>query len=343
LVTASAPDSLAALRAVIPAYCLRPDTRLAVRSLVLGFGMFAVSAMFAGWTFAAQLVWLHPVAWWVSGMAVLALFVLGHDCGHQNLLRSRRLMVVLGHWLLLPAGYPFYMWKHSHDAHHANANRLGGGPGVYFDNAWSPLTVEDYQATGLGARLFALVYEAIHVFPPLGSLLHVVYFSLSPWNYRSSHRRDLFLSWGFLLVVGGPIAAGLFALGGFHAILHFWIMPALCFQLWMGLYTFVHHTAEDLPWFEADEWTPLAAQLATVNCRFPEWISRPHFRIDVHIPHHISTAIPSYHLIAANHALHESPFASQIREFPITGAYVVRQVRTCQLWDRERRVYAQFH
>jgi omega-6 fatty acid desaturase (delta-12 desaturase) len=340
--TPTPPASLAALRAVIPAYCFQPHTALALRNLCVGLAGFGVTAAFGAWTFTQGLFWLWPLSWLLSGTAVISLFVLGHDCGHGSFLRSRPLMVILGHFLVLPAGYPFYVWKYSHDAHHAHTNQLLNGPGVYFDNAWIPQTVTEYAALRRRAPVEAALYRLMRWFPPAGSFLHLLFYSAAIGTFRPSHRRRIFGSYAFSLTVGGAIALALWSYGGPLALLHFWVAPALGSQLWMGLYTFVHHTAEDLPWFEPEAWRPGAVPLMTVNCRLPEAISQLHFRIDVHVPHHVSTAIPSYRLREANAALHHSAFGSQVREFPFRPAYLLHQVRRCHLWDPELQVYTTF-
>ena len=335
----SATISLVALRAVMPSRCFRPHEGLALLSLLIGGSFFAATTVFATWVFVARIIWLYPISWGLSGMAFTSLFVLGHDCGHFNLLRSKPLMVALGHFLLLPAGYPFYAWKYSHDAHHSHVNRLEFGPGIYFDNAWLPLTVEAYANIRRRNPFFALVYRWIRTCPPFGSLLHLFRCAVWAGSYRPNHRRGLYVSYLFLLGVGGVTATGLVTVGGFEALFHFWLVPAVLFQVWMGTYTFVHHTSEDIPCLEPANWLPATAQLGTVNCRLPEWISRLHFRIDIHVPHHVSTAIPSYRLIEANAALLRSAFGPQVRELPLTLGYVHRQSQRCQLWDREQGSY----
>lgn len=136
------------------------------------------------------------------------------------------------------------------------------------------------------------------------------------------------------------VPAIFFATNSWIGVLHFWILPALLFQIWMSTYTFLHHTAEDIPFYAPEEWTPFKGQaLSTVNVRFPGWLSFLHFHIDVHIPHHVAPNLPAYRLQEANAALRASPYGAIMREMKFSWRYLFRQIRACRLWDEERRRY----
>ena len=108
----------------------------------------------------------------------------------------------------------------------------------------------------------------------------------------------------------------------------------------MSVYTFLHHTADDIPLFSKETWTAVNGQLhGTLNCRFPRWISFCHHAIDIHIPHHIAVNIPSYHLEAASRSLQESSFRPYVREIPFTWRYLFRQIYQCVWYEPSSRLY----
>jgi omega-6 fatty acid desaturase (delta-12 desaturase) len=108
----------------------------------------------------------------------------------------------------------------------------------------------------------------------------------------------------------------------------------------MAVYTFVHHTAEDIPLFSKEAWNAVRGQFhGTANCRFPSWISFCHHSIDVHIPHHLSVNIPCYHLSPASRLLQESRFGESVREFQFSWRYLLRQIAYCLLYDPAERTY----
>lgn len=332
------------VRAAIPAELQQPDRRRAAAVLALVAAQTVVATVLAavvwmqGWWFAA------PVTWVLGSIAACALFVAGHDCAHGSFLRSRRSMEVIGHLCMAPVLYPMRAWKYSHDAHHRETNRLASGEGVYFDNAWSPRSEAEYARLRADDRPIAGLYRLTRLAPPIGSFLHLVGYHWRPSLYRPRHRQRVLRSMTATILIDAVIVAAIWvSTGSALAVAHFWLLPALGFHAWMALYTFLHHTADDIEFLEAERWTPIAGQLdGTVNCLAPRWLSFLHLNIDVHIPHHVTTSVPSYHLRAANEALRASEFGERMTERPLTLAYLRRTVRTCQLWRGERDGYARF-
>ncbi len=75
----------------------------------------------------------------------------------------------------------------------------------------------------------------------------------------------------------------------------------------MSTFTIVHHTVPEIKFKPADQWKAGEAQLTgTVHCDYPRWVEVLCHDINVHIPHHISVAIPSYNLRKAHASLKEN-------------------------------------
>lgn len=332
------------VRAVIPVELKQPNRRRATGVLVLVAAQVVVSTALAAVVWAQGWWPAAPLTWILGSIAACSLFVAGHDCAHGSFLRSRRAMEIIGHLCMAPVLYPMRAWKYSHDAHHRETNRLGEGEGVYFDNAWSPRRVGDYSRMQEDDRPNAILYRLIRLAPPVGSFLHLIGYHWRPSLYRPHHRRRVIRSMAATMVIAGGMAAVIWACtGSILAIAHFWLLPALGFHAWMALYTFLHHTADDIVFLDADRWTPIAGQLdGTVNCLAPRWLSFLHLNIDVHIPHHVTTSVPSYHLRAANQAIRASEFGWRMTERPLTIEYLRRTVRTCQLWRGDGVNYERF-
>ncbi|MCE9600477.1 MAG: fatty acid desaturase [Spirochaetia bacterium] len=337
--------SLAAVRAEIPAHCLKPNLSRAVFYIATYLAFFAGSVALAAFVWAQKLYWLYPVSWFIGGTACTSLFVLAHDCGHYSILKSKRAMNVLGHLFLLPVFYPFYAWKHSHDAHHKYTNLLKRSNDVYFDNAWIPETVSEYMQEKQSRPMFAWLYRLARAVPMLGSWMHHGFYLLgNPGIYREDHAKKVRFSLAFLLVAFILIAPVIvYVSGSILGLLHFWILPGLAFQFWMSIYTFLHHTSEDIPFLPEGEWTPFRGQVeCTVNCLWPRAVSFLHGNIDIHLPHHVAANIPAYWLRDANSALKNSKFSNLVKEIRFTPAYFLRQVKACKVWDEKAGAYAGF-
>ncbi len=343
---APVPTTLREVRLEIPADLQQPNTALAIWSLLIVAAEVVVASAIAwfvwdrGWWLAA------PIAWAAGSTAMMGLFVIGHDCGHSSFLKSKRAMTIIGHVVHSPVLYPYWSWKYSHDAHHRHTNLLGRGEGgVYFDNAWTPYLTDHYEATKQRNPAAGWLYRAARWVPPFGSFLHLLWIHWLPKKFRAGRERNRVY---FSMAVTVTTAIGLITtlwigFGSPLAPLHFFVIPALLFHCWMSLYTYLHHTTPDVHLHHAETWNPFVAQMdGTVNVFTPRWISFLHFNIDVHIPHHVTTRIPSYRLRAANEALRDGTWGSIMREHPLTIRYMINQVKACHLWDAERDGFVRF-
>jgi fatty acid desaturase len=63
-----------------------------------------------------RFVW--PLYWLAQGTMFWALFVVGHDCGHQSFSPSRTLNDVVGNIVHASILVPYHGWRVSHRKHH---------------------------------------------------------------------------------------------------------------------------------------------------------------------------------------------------------------------------------
>ena len=112
------------IKRVIPRHCFNPKVSTSMYYAITDTLLVAL-------TFAAILL-IHQVApppvwyvtlflyWCVQGTFFTAIFVIGHDCGHDSFSHYGLLNDIVGtiwHGFLL---CPYYMWKLSHRNHHKN-------------------------------------------------------------------------------------------------------------------------------------------------------------------------------------------------------------------------------
>jgi omega-6 fatty acid desaturase (delta-12 desaturase) len=343
---ASQSPSLNQVRGALPPEVMTPSVAGALGTIALVLAVNAAAGALAVWTWRNPHWWTLPFSWLASGAAFTSLFVLGHDCAHGSFFASKRLNAALGHVALFVPGYPFHAWRITHDAHHAFTNRLDhpdprGEGGVYFDNAWRPLTTRQWAVQPASLRRIYYVARRVLGF---GSFVHLVVLHFSPSRFKRRHRADVRFSIAFFLAAAAATTGALWArFGSPLAVLHFWILPALFFQPFIGTYTFLHHASENVPYWKGNDWSPYAGQvLGTLNVLLPNWLSFVHLRIDFHVPHHVSTRIPCYRLRDAHAALLTSPYAPRIRTLPFSWGYLFQQKQVCRLWDPQRRAYVDF-
>ncbi|HMV42174.1 MAG TPA: fatty acid desaturase, partial [Leptospiraceae bacterium] len=244
-----------------------------------------------------------------------------------------------------PTFYPYYAWKYSHAAHHQHTNELYAPSNtVYFDNAWIPMTINEYKVMQKKYPVRAFLYKLTRIVLPIGSFIHNIVYHYFPNKFKPDHRKNVYFSYFVLGFVGVSVAVTLYyATGSWFGIFHFWIIPALVFQVWMSLYTFLHHTSSEMQFYPKKDWSQYKGQIkSTTNYRMNKLISFLHFHIDCHIPHHLNIKIPSYHLLAAQKDLSNSKYSEDIVEEKFTWKHYFKTIRECNLWDEKNRRYVRF-
>ena len=308
----------------LPRECFQKNRRKAWTTVFTS--VFMVCLGYTGLTIAPW--FLLPCLWIFTGTALTGFFVIAHDCGHRSFAKRRWVNDLVGHVFLLPLIYPFHSWRILHNHHHAHTNKLDE------DNAWQPFQPEIYASLGgLGQRGYQLMRGR---FWWLASVVHWVglHFNLSQFSVKD--RDKVKLSVGVVLIFAAIAFPILIATTGIWGFVKFWLLPWLVYHFWMSTFTLVHHTAPEIPFNAPDNWNEAEAQLAgTVHCNYPRWIEFLCHDISVHIPHHISTAIPSYNLRLAHSSLQQN-WEAYLHECRFSWSLVKGITDKCHLYTQER-------
>jgi omega-6 fatty acid desaturase (delta-12 desaturase) len=289
---------------------------ISVLAVVLGYGAIT----FLPW-------YCLPLAWIWTGTALTGWFVIAHDCGHRSFAKRRWVNDWVGHLLMAPLIYPFHSWRLLHDRHHFHTNKL------LVDNAWHPWLLQEYQAAH---PLLQQIYRGLRgYFWWLASIVHwaVLHFDLS--QFAPKDRGKVKLSISVVALFAAVFFPTLFLTTGAWGVCKFWLMPWLVYHFWMSTFTLVHHTDPQIPFQPAELWHAGQAQLTgTVHCSYPRWVEILCHNINVHVPHHISVAIPSYNLPAAHASLKQS-WGSFLQERRFSWAMMKTIVDRCHLYHPE--------
>ncbi len=308
----------------IPKSCFEKDWRKAWFSVFL-----TVIATALGCVAIAVSPWyLLPIAWFFTGTAATGLFVIGHDCGHRSFSKSRSLNNWVGHITMMPLIYPFHSWRILHDHHHQHTNKMD------VDNAWAPWRVEAFQAE---SPLMRLLYRGMR--GPFWWLASIAHWAMLHFNVNQFAPRDrAAVKVSIAVVLGFAVLffPTLYFTLGLWGIVKFWLMPWLGYHFWMSTFTLVHHTIPEIQFNPEEKWFPVAAQLAgTVHCDYPHWVEVLCHDINVHVPHHISTGIPSYNLRKAHRSLMQN-WGEYIPVRKFSWELMSQVVGQCHLYDSER-------
>jgi omega-6 fatty acid desaturase (delta-12 desaturase) len=304
----------------LPRECFHKDRRKAWLAVFL-----SVLAVGLGYLAIATLPWfLLPFAWIFTGTALTGWFVLAHDCGHRSFAKRRWVNDWVGHILMLPLIYPFHCWRIMHNHHHLHTNKLN------VDNAWRPWTVEAYlESSGWMQALYRAFRGR---FWWLGSIGHwaTVHFDVSQFSVRD--RNKVKVSITAVAIFASVFFPLLIVTTGIWGFVKFWLLPWLVYHFWMSTFTIVHHTEADIQFHPIETWNEAEAQLAgTVHCDYPRWVEILCHDINVHVPHHISVAIPFYNLRLAHASLVKN-WGGYIQERRFCWSYMKAIVDRCHLY-----------
>ena len=167
--TTKLPFTLQNLKAAIPAECFQPNV---IKSLFYFFRdiliiglLYAVAHYLDSWLF-------FPIFWLMQGTMFWALFVVGHDCGHQSFSKHKWLNDLIGHLSHTPILVPYHGWRISHRTHHKNTGNIDN------DESWYPVTESEYKEMPLAQKI-GRYYVFLMAYP-------VYLFKRSP-NNEASH------------------------------------------------------------------------------------------------------------------------------------------------------------
>ena len=144
------------------------------------------------------------------------------------------------------------------------------------------------------------------------------------------------------LVAAAVMGGGAFALGwaldggpgaGVWMAAKLVVLPFLVFIQIIGWTVYVHHVGPDIRWWTRAEWSPWRGQMeSTTVLRTPRFLNVFFQNIFVHVPHHVDTRIPWYHLPAAAVAI-EAAFPGTVIDKRFRVSDYLRGTRQCKLYD----------
>lgn len=289
------PFTLQDLKAAIPAECFQPNVTKSLfyffRDILIIGLLYAVAYYLDSWYF-----W--PLFWLMQGTMFWALFVVGHDCGHQSFSKHKWLNDLIGHLSHTPILVPYHGWRISHRTHHKNTGNIDN------DESWYPVTESQYQempsAQKIGRYYAFLLAYPVYLFKrsPNKEGSH---FSPNSPLFKSSEKWDIITS--TTLWIGMVALLGFFTYQwGWMWLLKYYAAPYIVFVIWLDLVTFLHHTEPELPWYRGEDWTFLKGAISSID-RDYGLVNHIHHDIGTHVAHHIFLNIPHYNLLKATEAI----------------------------------------
>ena len=305
-----------------------------------GLAYFARDALLYAVAVAGLIVFSNPLIvaplWILAGLSVIGLFVVGHDCAHQALFKSRRLNDTIGRLSMLPSAHVYEGWKLGHNrVHHQFTVREG------YDFVWHPYTPQQFAAMSPFARLrhrFEWSFIGAGAYYVREVWWHKMMVGEPPKRFAQAIRLDRVLVWSVwglavAALVGGSLLAGGSVAGAVWLTFRVLVVPFLIFMFAIGSLVHVHHVQPDIRWWKRKDWTKFAAQVeGTTVLRVNKVVDFFFHQIMVHVPHHVDVRIPMYNLELAADAIAKA-FPETMHDEPLRFRDFVRNTRACKLYD----------
>ncbi len=338
LPTLDAPEGLPSLEEVrkrIPEVCYQRSMRRGLQLVVIDALLYLGLIGLAVWTRSWAVGLLLSV---LAGIAVSAMFVIGHDAAHEALLPSHRANRLVALVFMLPSLHVRDGWVFGHNrVHHGFTVKRG------LDFVWHPVTPAEYsQFSGLRRLLHRLEWSClgagvyylrnvwwnkmIRFTPPTKSAPGV------PRDRRIIGAYFVVASTVALLLGWNQQATVLSALWMWGRVV---LIPFLVFSWIIGATVHVHHVQPDIRWYDSKDWTRSKAQLiGTTVMRAPWFIDAALHHIFIHVPHHVDARIPCYQLADAAKAIDEA-FPGIVLERSFRFKDYLSATQACKLFDFE--------
>ena len=309
----------------------------------------AIYVLMVAGTVMAEAMWLQALFALGAGTMIALMAIVGHDAGHQSFSTNKLLNRISGTIAFLPALHPFSLWEHHHNrVHHRFTAQLG------VDNAFPPMTVEEYRAASPWARRKYRFIRSLWGQP--------FFYLVDVWlvdMFLPFTRPDAKLSrrdWFDLTVIYIYLAAFLTVttvavmqahdVGVAAAFASAFVFSlAIPFLVWNGFISFlsvVHHTAPNLRWLNPTGRPSTAEEslAGTVHMLFPEWIDILMHRIMQHQAHHLNVGIPLQNLKEAQQELEATTSGVLTARWNLR--YHLELTRRCQLYDHRTHRWCTF-
>ena len=291
-----------------------------------------VALWFAAWG-ATYVSYLLTLALTIpTGLLLMRLFLIQHDCGHGAFFRSRAVNDWIGRVIGIFTMTPYDVWRKSHAHHHATSGNLTKrGMGDI-----KTLTIREYRALGWFARLRYRLYRHPVVMFGVGPAYIFMIDQRLPLGFMKDGWKPWLSAMGTNAAIVA-VAGFMIWLVGWKAFLAVQI-PVTLVGATVGVWLFyVQHQFEDTFWEEDNKWKLQDAALyGSSHYVLPQplrWFSA---NIGIHHVHHLASRVPFYRLPKV---MKENPELANIRRMTLWQSFSVIRLK---LWDEHQKRLVSF-
>jgi len=266
----------------------------------------------------------------LNGLFLVRIFIFFHDCCHGSFLASAKANKIVGYITGVLTFTPFYLWRRSHNLHHATAGNLDQrGMG----DVWT-MTAEEYRNASRREKIGYRLYRNPFVLLVLGPIYS--FFIKQRFVSKNTGKRERFSVILTNIVILGILTVAYFTIGLKTYLLI--QIPIMIFGGIVGVWLFyVQHQYDGVYWAREDDWDSLKASLqGSSYYKLPAILQWFTGNIGIHHIHHMEPRIPNYRL---QRCYDEMPVFQNIK--PLTFSSSLASLRM-NLWDEQRQKLISF-
>ncbi|WP_320667529.1 fatty acid desaturase [Prochlorococcus sp. MIT 1307] len=306
------------VRNVVPAKCFTRHTVISLaylfQSLVIQVVIILVGLVIP-LTYSMIPVWILYAV--VSGTSAMGFWVIAHECGHGAFSDNRRLQTIVGYVLHSFLLVPYFSWQRSHAIHHRFTNHITDGethvPLVIGGNGITekPGGEKEVEARRtFGKAQYGVLQLVMHLLfgwpayllagktggPRYGTSNH--FWPRAPFSRKlwpTIWAKKVWLSdFGVVFVI---LVLFLWASkAGIASLITLYIGPLLVVNVWLVIYTWLHHTDTDVPHLSGTDFSFMRGAFLSIDRPYGRLLDFLHHRIgSTHVIHHIAPTIPHYY------------------------------------------------
>lgn len=273
-------------------------------------------------------------SYWITlGLAIIAgfftvrIFIIQHDCGHQNYFKRKWMNQLVGS-LCSPFSFiPYRYWAATHNFHHVHSGQLE----TRDVGDINTLTVREYRALSVGKRFQYRLFRSPVVMFVVGPIYYLAVVNRLPLASQVEGWRKALTK---LISDNLVLAAAYLAIGflvGWQKFLLIQIPITVFFGIIAVWFFYVQHQHEHAYKSQKANWDYLVSAIkGSTFYKLPKLLNWLTGNIGYHHIHHLSSGIPNYNLRKC------------AEENPVFQKYVTKitfwkslKLMTHKLWDEE--------
>ena len=253
----------------------------------------------------------------VSGTTAMGFWVIAHECGHGAFSKNKTLETITGYLLHSLLLVPYFSWQRSHAVHHRFTNNITNGethvPLVINGDGFTEKVggeKELHFSNSIGKKNYGILQIFLHLI--CGWPAYLLTGSTGGIKYGTSNHFWPIKPFSNVLwpavwtkkVWISDIGVALTLLGifyftfkyGLFPVIAMYLGPLLVVNIWLVVYTWLHHTDSDVPHLSNTEFTFMRGAFLSIDRPYGKILNFLHHNIgSSHVVHHVCPTIPHYH------------------------------------------------